>query len=126
VNYTRLLNVGCRTVHLVAFALLLGGEAWGVAVERLLPVFELTVGSGAALLLLEVMADARWLVEARGAVVLLKLGLLLALPFVPEHRLALLVAVVVVASVGSHMPRWFRHASVVRLAAAARRVVRAG
>ena len=43
--------------------------------------------------------------------VLLKLGLLLLVPFVWEHRLPILLAVVAIASVSSHMPARLRHAA---------------
>lgn len=111
IRHARLLNVLCRTVHLAAFGLLLGGHAWGVEGDRLLPALWLTAGSGVALMVVESLTSARWLLEGRGALLLLKLALLLLVPFAWEHRVAILIAVIVVASVGSHMPRRFRHAS---------------
>lgn len=112
IPHARLLNISCRTVHLAGFSLLLGGHAWGVQADRLLPALWVTILSGATLMALESHASARWLFEGRGLMVLLKLGLLLVVPFVWEHRVPILLAVVLVASVGSHMPARFRHASV--------------
>jgi hypothetical protein len=109
----RLLNVACRTIHIVAFAALLGGHLWGVEPDRLRAPLWGTAVSGVALVAVEVVADRRWLLEVRGAMVLLKLGLLLLVPIAWEHRVALLVAVAVVAAVGSHLPGRFRHASVI-------------
>ena len=108
----RALNVACRTVHIAGFGLLLGGHAWAVEPGRLLGALWLTVASGLALVALECGASLRWLIEGRGVLVLVKLGLLLAVPFAWEQRLWLLLAVVVVASVGSHMPSRFRHVPV--------------
>lgn len=113
--HARLANVLCRTVHLVAFGLLLGGHAWGIDADRLLPALWLTVGSGLGLMTLETAASGRWLLEVRGLVVVVKLGLLLLVPAFWEFRVPLLVAVVVIASVSSHMPSWFRHATLVPL-----------
>ncbi len=107
----RLVNVGCRTVHLVGVSLLVGGAVWEVDWPRLLPALWLTLGSGLGLLLLEVAADPRWLGEGRGLAALLKLGPLSLIPFVPDRRGSLLLAAVVIGSVGAHMPRWFRHAA---------------
>lgn len=107
----RLMNVACRTVHLAAFALLLGGHYWAIDVGQLRVTLWVTIASGVALAALEVAADPRWLVEARGLMAGLKLGLVLLVPFAWDHRVAILMAVVVIGSVGSHMPRWFRHAS---------------
>lgn len=111
IPHARLLNISCRTVHLAAFGMLLGGHAWDVEAHRLSLALWLTIASGVALMTLELLAGAHWLLEARGLMVLLKLGLLLLVPLVWEHRLFLLLAVVAVASVGSHMPARFRHAS---------------
>lgn len=107
----RLLNVACRTAHLLAVAWLVGGAAWGVAAERLGPALWWTTGTGVVLVALEVAAaGVRWLMEVRGLTVLLKLALLGALPWAGEARVAVLVAVVVLASAGAHAPRWLRHA----------------
>lgn len=115
IPHARLANVLCRTVHLVAFGLLLGGHVWGVDADRLLPALWLTIGSGLALMGLETVASGRWLLEVRGLIVLVKLGLLLLVPYLWDLRVPLLVAVVVIASVSSHMPAWFRHATLVSL-----------
>jgi hypothetical protein len=110
----RLLNVACRTVHLLAFAVLLGGHLWGVEAPRVRPALWLAVGSGLALAALEIAADRRWLVEVRGLLVALKLGLVLLLVPLWEGRVAILLVIAVIASVNAHMPRWFRHAPVLR------------
>lgn len=115
IPHARLLNISCRTVHLAGFSLLLGGHAWGVEAHRLLPALWVTILSGVTLMALESHASARWLFEGRGLMVVLKLGLLLVVPFAWEHRLPLLLAVVVIASVGSHMPARFRHASLLSI-----------
>jgi hypothetical protein len=115
IPHSRFLNVSCRTVHLAAFGLLLGGHGWGVEADRLLVALWATIGSGLALMLLECLPSARWFFEGRGLLVLLKLGLLLLVPLLWEYRLSLLLAVVAVASVGSHMPARFRHASLLSI-----------
>jgi len=110
VSSVRLLNVACRTLHLVGVSLLVGGAIWDVDWARLQSALWITLASGLALLLLEVVADQSWLSQGRGLAAALKLGPLCLIPFVPDRRASLLLAVVVIASIGSHMPRWFRHA----------------
>ena len=112
------LNVACRTVHLASFGLLLGGHAWAVEPDRLLGAFWVTIASGLALVALECVGGLHWFIEGRGVLVLVKLGLLAAVPLAWEHRLWILIAVVAVASVGSHMPSRFRHVPVHRILAA--------
>lgn len=98
-------------MHLGAFAVLVGGHVWHVEPARLVPALWATIASGAMLLAAEWIGAPRWLVEVRGALTLLKLVLLAAVPLLWQHRVPLLLAVIVVASVGAHLPRRFRHAS---------------
>ncbi len=110
VSSLRLLNVACRTIHIAGVSLLVGGAVWDVDWARLQPALWITIASGLGLLLLEVVVDQSWLCQGRGLAAALKLGPLGLIPLAPEHRGSLLLAVLVIASVGSHMPRWFRHA----------------
>ena len=105
-------SIAFRTLHLAAFGLLLGGHAFAVDAERLLPSLWLTILSGIGLIALEVYAGGLyWLFLGKGIMVLVKLGLLLAVPIFWEQRLVLLLLVVGIASVGSHMPARYRHYS---------------
>jgi hypothetical protein len=119
---TRAMSIALRTVHLAVFGMLLGGHGFGLEAERLLPYLWLTVVSGVGLIALEVYAvGLYWLVLGKGIMVLLKLALLLLIPFFWEARVPLLLLVVVIASVGSHMPARYRHYSIVH-----RRVIEPG
>lgn len=110
---SRAWSITFRTLHLAAFGVLLGGHAFAVEADKLLPYLYLTILSGIGLIALEMYAvGLYWLFLGKGLMVLAKLGILLAVPFFWEQRLALLLVVVVVASVGSHMPARFRHYSV--------------
>jgi len=101
-----------RTLHLAAFGILLGGHAFSVEAEKLLPALSLTILSGLGLIALEIYAvGLYWLVLGKGIMVFLKLALLLLIPFLWEARVALLLLVVGIASIGSHMPARYRHYS---------------
>ena len=63
-------------------------------------------------MILEIAQDVRWPFLGKGLFVLAKLGLLVLVPVFPGARVPLLVAVVVLAGVGAHMPRELRHYSV--------------
>ena len=96
--------------------MLLGGHAFDVPGEKLFLCLWLTIGTGAALGVSEAGPRLLWFHQGRGLATLLKLGLLLAVPFLWDHwhlRLAVLLVVVVVGSVGSHMPARFRYFSVI-------------
>jgi hypothetical protein len=104
-------SVALRTLHLLAFGILVGGHVWEVPAERLHAALWLTLASGAAMMGLELYKTVHWLFLGKGLAVLLKLALLLLVPLFWEARVPLLVAVVVVASVGAHMPARYRHYS---------------
>jgi len=120
-RHGRVWSIGLRTVHLAGFSALLGGHLWGVEAERLRPALGLTVASGAGLAGLELYQSLHWLFLAKGLVVVAKLVLLACIPFVWPHRVPLLLAALVLASVSAHMPARFRNYSVLT-----RRVVTAG
>lgn len=106
------LSLLLRTLHLVSFGILLGGHTFAIEADRLLPALYFTIGSGIGLVALEICATGLyWLLLGKGIMVLLKLLVLLAVPVLWEYRLPLLLVVVVLASVGSHMPARYRHYS---------------
>lgn len=111
----RALSIALRTAHLAVFGLLLGGHAFAVDPVRLLPALWLTVLTGIGLAAAEMYATGPgWILQGKGLAVLAKLGLLLLVPVFWEARVPLMLAVVVIASVGSHMPARFRHYSIAR------------
>jgi hypothetical protein len=107
----RAIGIGLRTGHLLTFGTLLGGHLFGIDAERLRPFLFATIASGAGLIALELASTFDWLFTGKGVIVLLKLILLVSIPFFWEHRVLLLYLVVVVASIGAHMPARFRHYS---------------
>jgi hypothetical protein len=111
-RHPRFWNILFRTLHLTAFGVLLGGYAFDVDPERVTPALVATIVTGALLVLLEVATDPRWPFLGKGLFVLAKLVVLLLVPVFPTARVPLLVAVVVLAGVGAHMPRSLRHYSV--------------
>lgn len=108
----RFWNVVFRTLHLAAFGLLLGGYTYDVDPARMTPALIATITTGTLLVVLELCQDVRWAFLGKGLFVLTKLVLLVLVPVFPGARVPLLVAIVVLAGVGSHMPREFRHYSV--------------
>lgn len=81
--------------------------------RRLHPSLWGAILTGTVLIVLEAYPSARWLYQGRGLMVLAKLVVLTLVPFLWDQRFGLLVIVVILASVGSHMPGRFRYFSVV-------------
>ena len=109
----RAISVLLRTAHLATFAVLLGGHVFDVDPLRLAPWLVATVASGAGLMALEMASSFAWLSTGKGLAVLVKLALLATVPVLWDHRVTILLAVVVLAGISSHMPARFRHYQVV-------------
>lgn len=108
----RALNIALRTAHIGSMGVLLGGHAFDIAPERLKAALWLTLGTGLALGAVESGARLLWFHQGRGFMTMAKLVLLCLVPLFWDYRLPLLLAVVVVASVGSHMSGRYRYYSV--------------
>ncbi len=108
----RFWNIALRTAHLAATGILLGGHAFDVSRDRLLPALGWSVATGVAMVGLESGARGVWLVQGRGLLTLGKLGLLCTIPCFWNLRVPILLAVVALASIGSHMPARFRYYSI--------------
>ncbi|MEI6666823.1 MAG: hypothetical protein WCP29_01605 [Acidobacteriota bacterium] len=111
--YARAWNIAARTVHLAATGTLLGGHVFGVPAVQLYPALWVAIGSGAALIALEMYATAHWAHQGCALILYAKLGLLCLVPWLWAYRVPMLLAVVALASFGSHAPRTIRHYSVV-------------
>jgi hypothetical protein len=109
---TRWLNVALRTAHIGAMGVLVGGHAFDVAPERLRVVLWLTIGTGVALAALEAGPRLLWFHQGSGLMTMAKVALLCAVPLAWDFRLPILLTVILIASVGSHMPGRYRHYSV--------------
>jgi hypothetical protein len=111
----RVLNIALRTAHIGVTSVLFGGHVFDVEKKDLLIWLYLTIATGGILAAIEAYPRWRWFYQGRGAAVIGKL-LLLCLILIPQlwsYRVAILVVVIVIASVGSHMPARYRYYSFV-------------
>lgn len=106
---SRALRIALRTAHLLSFSILFGGHWFGLPGAELIPWLHWTVFSGAGLIALELWGGFDWALRLAGALVFAKLILLALVPVFWESRGVLLAAVMVIGSVGSHMPASLRH-----------------
>ncbi len=105
----RWIRIGFRTGHIAASTALVGGHVFGVDAGRLEPWLWATVITGVALIGTDLYQSLLWLREVRGAAVLAKAALLLAIPVWWDARVPILFAVIVIGSVVSHMPGRYRY-----------------
>lgn len=111
-RYERAWSIALRTAHLIAVSLMVGGYVWGVSPARLRTPLLLVCLTGMGLAGLELRKSPHWLFQGKGLVILVKLSLLAWLPMAGDRTQALLLVVMVLASVGAHMPSRYRHYSV--------------
>jgi hypothetical protein len=109
--YARGWKIALRTAHICVTGILVGGHVFGIGSGRLSPFLLLTLLTGVALMTVEAYPSWRYILEGRGIAVLAKLLLLGLIPWAWSMRVSILVMVVVIGSVGSHMPWQYRHYS---------------
>ena len=109
---SRGLNIALRTAHIGAIGALFGGHVFAISADRLLPFLDLSILTGIVLLIVEIYPTWRRIFEVRTAMVAAKLLLLCLIPWLWTYRVPILIAVIIIASVGSHMPRRYRYYSI--------------
>jgi hypothetical protein len=107
----RFWNIAARTAHIIAAGGLFGGHACGASRSELTPWLHAVIATGLVLSALEVSPIATWWCEIRGAAVLVKVALLAAIPWFWAERVWILALAMIIASVGAHLPRRWRHFS---------------
>jgi hypothetical protein len=112
-SLTRAWNIALRTTHICVTGVLIGGHVFGVGAAQLTPWLYIAVITGLVLMAVEAYPSWRYFCEGRGVMVLAKVAVLCMIPWFWSARVFMLAVVVILASIGSHMPRRFRHYSLV-------------
>jgi hypothetical protein len=110
----RWLGIAGRTSHIGVAAVLFGGSILQVPFAHLTIWHHLTITTGCILLALEWLHDARWPHRGKGLLALAHLGLCLLIHFLPALTVPLLWLILISGCIGSHMPRRFRHWSILQ------------
>lgn len=111
IPHERGVNIVLRTAHLMTSGILLGGHVFDVSAHRLILFLYLTILSGISLVLLELFSSCRWIYLVKGVMVMVKVALVIAAGIWWDQRVSFLLLVVLIGSIGSHMPARFRYYS---------------
>ncbi len=103
------LKILLRACHVLPVAVLVGGSILGVAAEQLGPWLAGALASGLVLFLLDLHESGAFLLQIRGVVVLGKISLVAAWPWLGTWRPWLLGALVMVSVLSSHAPSRVRY-----------------
>jgi hypothetical protein len=98
-----------RALHVLAAGVYTG--AWVFAVEDgiRLPWFFAALGSGLLLISIDLLETGVFLLQVRGIVVMVKLSLLFALPYLDGLEARILIGVVIASVISSHASSSFRY-----------------
>ena len=103
------IKIALRAVHVLFAAGFLGAYIFGATHDARLPWAIGVVASGVVFLLLDLHESAAFLLQVRGAVVLTKITLLVALPLFPGYEPWVLGGLVCLSVLSSHAPGSVRY-----------------
>ncbi len=119
----RWLNITLRSLHLVGMAGMAGAYLYQVSQSTLLPFWLITVYSGVVMVGLAIWSNGRWLLQLRGAVILVKLLLLWSLPWldrvIADGAAWGFIMIILLSSLIAHAPAKVRYRFVVHLSGVA-------
>lgn len=114
----RWLNITLRSLHLIGMAGMAGNYFHAATFHALFNFWALTLLSGAAMVVLSIWSDGRWLLQLRGAAIMFKLLLLGSLPWwerlFSDGAAWGMVVIILISSVISHAPGRVRYFFVLR------------
>jgi hypothetical protein len=108
-GWMRWLDIALRTGHIGVAGILFGGLYFHVPFIELQIWHHLTIVTGVGLVALELVQDRNWLHQGKGLVALVHILLAGSVHLRPDLVIPFLWAMLVTGCVGSHMPRRFRH-----------------
>ena len=108
-TWLRWTDISLRTLHIAVASALFGGILFQQGYTQLKPWHHLVIASGLALLAAQWLHDKKWLHRGKGLMVFIHVLFALSIHFFPNSKIPILWAIVISGSVGSHMPRRYRH-----------------
>ncbi len=107
--FRRGIRIALRTAHIFTSGVLLGGYIFHEPASVLEPWLWWSVITGLLLFALDLFATLVLMFELHAVAVLAKIILLAIVPVAWDHRVPLLVIILVIGGISSHMPARFRH-----------------
>jgi hypothetical protein len=112
-GWSKVVDLFLRSCHLGISSVLFGGFVWEVPFARLANWHHLVIVTGSALIIFNIYKSRHWLYQGRGLMAGLHLGLIWLVHIRPDLLLPVLMTVLASGVVGSHMPAFLRHWSIV-------------
>lgn len=109
----RLSKTALRALHILGIVGVGGGILLSVEKSLWLSYWYLAMGTGSILMLWEVLRDWRWLIQLKGVLTLVKLGLICLFVPLVDYKPELFTLVLFLSVIVSHGPSGLRHYSIV-------------
>ncbi|PSW09996.1 hypothetical protein C9I98_25420 [Photobacterium sanctipauli] len=108
----RLSKTAIRALHILGIAGSAGGIFYGIERELWLHWWVLAMVTGVIMTVLEIKQSKLWLIQLKGVLTMVKLGLISSFFFIPQHKPALFITVLLMSVVIAHGPAGLRHYSI--------------
>jgi len=108
-GWVRAIEILLRTGHIGTTGVLFGGAIFAVPFAHMISWHQVAIATGGGLALLGINQSRHWPYQVRGMIALTHVGLLGLVHLYPEYRAQILATVLVIGSIGSHMPGNIRH-----------------
>lgn len=112
-RWNKIVDMILRSCHIGTASVLFGGLFWAVPYSRLASWHQLTIATGSALIIFNIYRCRHWPYQGRGLMAALHVGLFWPVHSWPVNMSPLLATALVIGVVGSHMPAFLRHWSLV-------------
>lgn len=109
----RFSKTSLRALHILGITGAGGGILMHVPKDQWQIYWIMAMSTGAAMMLWEVVRDWRWLIQLKGVLTLVKLGLLALFIPLANYKPELLITIVLLSVIVSHGPAGLRHFSIV-------------
>ncbi|MCZ4335963.1 hypothetical protein [Shewanella colwelliana] len=109
----RLSKTSLRALHILGITGAGGGILLGVAKADWSIYWYIAMTTGSLLMAWEVIRDWRWLIQLKGVLTIVKIGLLALFIPLANYKPELLITIVLLSVVVSHGPAGLRHFSVI-------------
>lgn len=112
-GWSKALDLILRACHIGTSSVLFGGFVCAVPFTRLSTWHHLSIATGSALIIFNICKCRHWPYQGRGLMAALHVGLVGLVHVRPELTAPVLAAALAVGVVGSHMPGYLRHWSLI-------------
>ncbi|WP_261396926.1 hypothetical protein [Photobacterium rosenbergii] len=108
----RLSKTAIRAMHILGIAGSAGGILYGVEKSLWLHWWIMAMVTGVIMTVLEIRQSRLWLIQLKGVLTFVKLGLLGSFFIIPQHKPELFITILVMSVVIAHGPAGLRHYSI--------------